>query len=413
MMCGGWVSATAETAGIHRGELKGCLSRAASLYLLASVTVSYLASSSAPTPLYPIYQGEWGFSPTAISFVFGIYAIAVLSALLVAGRLSDYVGRRPILIAATAIQAATMFLFAFADGLSDLIAARVIQGLATGAGLAAIGAGMLDMDKTRGAIANSVAPAAGSALGGVLGGLMVHYLPAPTHLVYFVLAAIFVAQMAGVLWVPELTAPRAGALASLKPRFCLPAATRKPLLIAAPVLVAVWALAGFYGSLAPTIVRTSFGLDSSLAGGIALFILAGSGGISSLLTQRLEARTLMIYGATALFAGVALTVGSLSYHSAEVFFLGTLLAGSGFGTAFQGAIRTVVPLAAPHERGGVLSVIFVVSYLALGLPAVIAGYFVARSGDLLLIARDFGALVMLLAALALVGTLRHTSRQRT
>src|SRR5258706_16375466 len=142
----------------------GYLSPTASLYLLASITVSYLASSSAPTPLYPIYQAEWGFSPVAVTFVFGVYAVAVLAALLVAGRLSDYVGRRPVLIVATAIQAVTMVLFAFADGLSDLIAARVIQGLATGAAIAAVGAGLLDMDKARGAVANSVAPAAGTAL---------------------------------------------------------------------------------------------------------------------------------------------------------------------------------------------------------------------------------------------------------
>ena len=94
------------------GERTGCLSRAASLYLLASITVSYLASSAAPTPLYPIYQHEWGFSAVGVWFVFGIYAIAVLGALLVTGRLSDYVGRRPVLLVATAIQAATMFLFA-------------------------------------------------------------------------------------------------------------------------------------------------------------------------------------------------------------------------------------------------------------------------------------------------------------
>src|SRR5438034_7500676 len=192
MLCGSWQSVAADAAAVPPGELKGCLSRAASLYVLASITVSYLAGASAPTPLYPVYQGEWGFSSMAISFVFGIYAIAVLGALLVAGRLSDYVGRRPVLIVATAIQAATMFLFAFADGLSDLIAARVVQGLAIGAAIAAVGAGMLDMDKVRGAVANSVAPAGGTALGGVLAGFMVHYLPAPTQLVYFVLAAIFV-----------------------------------------------------------------------------------------------------------------------------------------------------------------------------------------------------------------------------
>jgi hypothetical protein len=227
------------------------------------------------------------------------------------------------------------------------------------------------------------------------------------------LAAVFVAQVVGVLFIPELIPPRAGAMASLRPRFSLPAATRQPILIATPVLIAVWALGGFYGSLGPALVRASFGLDPSLAGGVALFVLAGSGGISILLTQRLSARSLMVYGPSVLLAGVGLALASLSYHSATAFFLGTALAGSGFGTGFQGAIRTVVPLAGPQERGGVLSVIFVVSYLAMGLPAVIAGSFAARSGDLFLIARAFGAVVMALAVLALIGTLRGTSRQRS
>src|SRR5713226_9326140 len=206
---------TCPVSVIPQGQLmSGRLSQTASFYLLASITVSFLASSSAPTPLYPIYQAEWGFSPLAIAFVFGIYAVAVLGALLVAGRLSDYLGRRPVLIVATAVQAATMFLFAFADGLSALVAARVIQALSTGAAIAAVGAGMLDMDKARGAVANSVAPAGGTALGGIVAGLMVHYLPAPTHFVYFVLAAIFVAQVVGVLLMPESIPPRTGAMAS-------------------------------------------------------------------------------------------------------------------------------------------------------------------------------------------------------
>jgi len=390
----------------------GGLSRVASLYLLASITVTNLASSSAPTPLYPIYQAQWGFSSLAITFVFGIYAVAVLGALLVAGRLSDYVGRRPVLIVTTMIQAATMLLFAFAGGLSTLIAARVIQGLSTGAALAAVGAGMLDIDKARGTVANSVAPASGTALGAVLAGIMAHYLPAPTQLVYFVLAMIFIAQVVGVVLMRESMPPRAGAMASLRPQFSLPAATRQPILVAAPVLIAVWALAGFYGSLAPSLVRSSFGLDSSLLGGIALFVLAGSAGISVLFTQQLGARTLMIYGATVLIAGVALAMSSLPYHCATAFFLGTAIAGSGFGTGFQGAIRTVVPLAAPQERAGVLSVIFVISYLAMGVPAVIAGYLVAMRGDLSSTAQQLGAVVIVLAALALMGTLRRASRQQ-
>ena len=64
-------------------------------YLLASVIVSFLAGSSAPTPLYAVYAAKWGFSPITTTVVFGVYALAVLAALLTVGSLSDHVGRRP------------------------------------------------------------------------------------------------------------------------------------------------------------------------------------------------------------------------------------------------------------------------------------------------------------------------------
>jgi len=405
MTCASAISAS-RPAAIRAGRL----SSTATFYLLASITVSFLAGSSAPTPLYPLYQTEWGFSPITVTVVFGIYALALLSALLVAGRLSDYAGRRPVLIVATVAQAATMLVFAMADGLVGLLIARVIQGLSTGAAIAAVGAGMLDLDKARGAVANAVAPPLGTAIGAIVAGLMVRYLPAPTQLVYLVLGGIFILQGIGVIFMAESISPRSGALASLKPQFRLPIATHEPLMLAVPVLVAAWALAGFYASLGPALIRSIFGLNSSLLGGLALFVLAGCGGVSVLLLQRHEPRTVISVGASALFTGVAVAVAGLSYHSAVAFFLGTAVAGMGFGSGFQGAVRTVVPFAAPHERAGVLSVIFVVSYVAMGVPAIVVGYLVARGGNILGTARDFGAVVMALAALALLGAVPRRSK---
>src|SRR6202522_983798 len=248
-------------------EEDGYLSRNAAFYLLASITVSFLAGSNAPTPLYALYQAQWGFSPITVTVIFGIYAIAVLLALLFAGRLSDHLGRRPVLIAATAVQAATMVLFATASGVGDLVLARIIQGLATGAAVGAVGAGMIDLNKERGATANAVAPAFGTATGGGLSGFLVQYLPAPTHLVYAVLGTIFVLQGIGVALMADTIAPAPGALASLKPQLNLPAATRAPFLLALPVLVATWALSGFYASLGPMLVRGMLGVDSALLGG--------------------------------------------------------------------------------------------------------------------------------------------------
>jgi MFS family permease len=388
----------------------GRLSTTASFYLQASITVSFLAGSSAPTPLYPLYQAQWGFSSATVTIIFGVYALAVLGALLVAGRLSDHLGRRPVLIASSLVQAVTMLVFATAHDVNGLLVARILQGLSTGAALGAVGAGLLDLHKARGTLANSIAPLMGTGLGGFIGGLMVHFLPSPMHLVYLVLGVVFALQAFGVVFMAEPTAKRSGALASLRPQFRLPEAVRKPLLRAAPALVAVWALGGFFASLAPALIHRVFGFDASLFGGLALFVLAASGGVSVLLLQAREGRSMMAVGACALVVGVAVALAALSAHSLLAFFLGTAVAGMGFGAGFQGAVRTVMPFAAPPERAGVLSVIFVVSYLSMGLPAVIAGFVVLQGSSLLATAREFGAVVMVLAALALLGTV---TRPRT
>jgi MFS family permease len=378
------------------------LSRNAAFYLLASITASFLASSAAPTPLYASYQAQWGFSPITVTVIFGIYAISVLAALLLAGRLSDHLGRRPVLIAATAAQAVTMVIFATASGVGDLVLARILQGLATGAAMGALGAGMIDLNKERGATANAVAPTFGTATGGMLSGYLVQYLPAPTHLVFAVLGAIFVAQGIGVTLMADTIAPAPGALASLKPQLNLPAAARGPLLLALPVLVASWALAGFYGSLGPMLLRGMLGVGSALLGGLALFVLAASAGLAVLALSHRAPRALMTFGAAMLAAGVGVTVWSLPHHAIAAFFAGTSIAGVGFGTGFQGAVRSIVPFAAPHERAGVLSVVFIVSYLSMGVPAIAAGALVARYGNILATGKEFGLAIMTLALAAVL-----------
>jgi len=374
--------------------------------LLVSIVVSLLAGSIAPSPLYALYQSTWGFSSIATTVIFGIYAIAVLVALLMVGSLSDYVGRRPVLIVALLVQIGGMALFIAASGVADLVLARIIQGLSTGAAIGAVGAGLLDLNKSRGTIANAVAPMTGTATGGILSGLMIQYLPYPTHLVYGVLGAVFLVQAVGVVVMHETSTPKPVALAAIRPTIGLPAALRTPFLLVAPALIAAWALAGFYGSLGPALVREVTQSRSSAVGGLALLALAGSGGVAVLGMRTLTTRTVMFIGVLGLMLGVGLTVLGSTWHSVPAYFIGTIIAGIGFGGSFQGAIRSVVPLAAAHSRAGVLSVVYIVSYLAMGVPAVGAGFRVVHGGGLLGTAREYGVAVMLLAGMALLGLLR-------
>jgi hypothetical protein len=121
---------------------------------------------------------------------------------------------------------------------------------------------------------------------------------------------------------------------------------------------------------------------------------------------------MMTFGAILLAAGVGVDVWSLSHHAIAVFFAGTSIAGMGFGAGFQGAVRSIVSFAAPHERAGVLSIVFIVSYLSMGIPAIVAGVLVARHGNILGTGKEFGLVVITLALAAVLaaGLRSATSR---
>lgn len=373
------------------------LSRPLAFALQASIIVSFLAGSSVPTPLYALYQARWGFSPIMTTVVFGIYALAVLVTLLVTGRLSDHVGRRPVILVAAAMQAVTMAIFVLADGVGHLVLARVVQGIATGMAASAVGAGMVDIDREKGTLANSALPPLGTATGGILGGLFAHLLPAPTTTVYVFLGVVFVLQLVGVLLMPETVTPQAGALASLRPQLGIPDRLRRPLLLVAPALVGAWALAGFHGALGPMLLRRLMGAPSLALSGSVLGVLASSGAITVLLTRRWDAVRTITVGTGLLGGGVAATLLAIAQQSVAGFFLATAVAGAGFGSAYQGAVRSVLPLAAAHERAGVLSVIYVIAYLAMGVPAVAAGIGCVHGGGVIVTSWIYGGAVIALA----------------
>ena len=143
-----------------------------------------------------------------------------------------------------------------------------------------------------------------------------------------------------------------------------------------------------------------------MLGGLSLFVLTATAVIAIVVLRAARPRTVMLTGILALITGVAVTILGLGITSTPVFFAGTAISGAGFGSGFQGGIRTVVPRAAAHERAGVLSLLYIVSYLGLGVPAVIAGFVIVHGGGLTRTALFYGGAVILLAALALPGLLR-------
>lgn len=382
----------------------------ARLTLLGALLFTFLAASSAPTPLYASYQQAWGFSTFWLTWVFAIYAFALLAALLVGGRLSDHLGRRPVILAALLLEAGSMLLFHQAQGLVDLVVARAVQGLATGIATSALGAALLDVDRERGPWLNSLAPLLGMA-GGALGcGLLVEFAPAPLQLVYRLFLALFMLQGLLLLRLPDTLARRPGLLAALRPQLAVPPQARAMLWRVLPLELAVWAVGGFYLSLMPGLVKAATGSASILVGGgvVAGLTLTGAACLHGL--RGWPAPRLLRLGAGTLVLGPVLLWLAVASGQLGLFALGTLVTGVGFGSGFLGATRSLLPLAEADQRAGLLAAFYVLSYLAFCLPALAVSTLVPRLG-LAGAAQLYLAGVILLASLGVRNSLPRACAQ--
>jgi MFS family permease len=360
------------------GGHPGALSFPIAFGAITAIFVLFAAAASAPTPLYVVYQKEWGFSTTTLTVIFAVYVFGLIGSLLILGGLSDHVGRRPVLGAAIALEAVSLVLFIVAGDVTVLLFARVAQGIATGAAFATLGATLVDLNPPRSpgraGLVNGVAPLIGLALGSLGTGALVQFAPAPTHLVFALLLAgtgvggVVVARM------PETSARRPGAIASLIPILGIPARLRADVYALVPIIAAQWALGGLYLSLGPSVAASLFGLSNHLIGGLVVTLLCGAGALTALVLRAWPTKRVLGISAILLAAGTALTLAGVEAHAVALAGAGTVVAGVGFGASALASFGTLARLAAPGERSELLAVALVIAYLAFSLPALAAGF---------------------------------------
>jgi predicted MFS family arabinose efflux permease len=323
----------------------------------------------------------------------------------VTGRLSDHLGRRPILAAGLGLQLVATAAFIVAEGVAMLYVARALQGLATGLATGAISAWLLDLQPPErpwlGSVVAGIAPMVGLAAGALVSGVLVEYAPDPLRLVYWVLLVAYALALAVLPPAPDVARRRPGWLASMAPEIGIPPAARRLFAASAPALVATWALGGLYLSLGPSLAIYLLGTDSHLAGGLVIVALAGAGAVVSALAHAVDPRVLVARGSLALLVGVAITLVAVATGSTFLLYVGSVVAGAGFGPAFSGIFRGLAPLAPPQSRSALVASIYVVSYLAFSVPAVIAGVAVTHYG-LADTTYGYGAVVIGLAGLTTV-----------
>ena len=379
------------------------LSRSNAFWAVSAILLTITAISAVPSPLYALYQQEWDFADSVLTAVFAVYVLALLVSLLIFGSLSDHVGRRPVLLAAIAVEAASLLLFLAAGSVEIIALARIVQGLATGVALSTLGATLVDLQppdnpKLSGVI-NSVGPPSGLALGALSCGLLVQLAPWPSSLVFiFYLGLLLFAAIA--VWLAPETSPRTpGAIRSLKPKVALPHHLRADFMTIAPIMIASWSLCGLYMSLGPSIAGEFFSSNNYLTGGLVVTSLCGTGAITVYVLRDREPRSLIRMAAAWFVIGILVTLAGIDFESSILSVAGTLISGVGFGCAALGSFGVLVTMPRQEERGALFAFAFVVSYLAFSLPAVVGG-FASDSLGLHTTALIYGASVLLVAVIA-------------
>jgi MFS family permease len=360
------------------------LSRTATFWVVVAAYLMLMISASTPSPLYVVYQAKWHFPTSTLTVIFGVYAIALLSSLLTVGGLSDFVGRRPVLLTGLGLLGIAMIVFSAAQDVAWLYVARVLQGLAAGALIGTLSAGILDLapaGKVRlAALLNALIPSIGLGAGAFIAGAFAEWAPNPTLTVYLFVAAALAVLLALLVFAPESEAARDGALASLVPRMRIAPRVRGRFLRAAPALFAPWAQMGLTLSLLVSVAALRFGVVNRFESGLLVVAVCLAGTVSGFALRDVAPGRATNLGAAALIAGTAVTLLGVHDSSLATFVAGSAVGGLGLGAAMSGSIRTMAAMPEPDERGEFFAGVYVVGYLAFSVPAVIAGFAATHFG---------------------------------
>ncbi len=370
-----------------------------------------LTGTNLATPLYGQYERLFGFSPVVVTLVFAAYVAALVPSLLIAGPLSDAVGRPVVLLPAVIVAGVGAAIFGLADATAWLFVGRVVQGIAIGAASGALTAALTETeprgDHRRAALVATAASVGGLGVGPLLAGVLAQYGPAPRRLPFLVEIIALIPAAWAVATLPNPTTrtrwrPR-------RPQ--IPDAARRVFLVSGTANFLAFAVIGLFLALIPTYVATLAHNTNLVLGGGAVSIMIACSVLAQLAAYGRQSQVAQLIGLSMLAAGLIGLAIAGAASSLPLLIVTTAIAGTGQGLVFLGGITNVNAVAPPERRADVLSSFYVIVYLGVGLPVIGVGLLATTTG--LLRAVQYFALAVALCCLALAAVLTRHTRQRS
>ncbi|TIV81640.1 MAG: MFS transporter, partial [Mesorhizobium sp.] len=342
---------------------------------VAAMSAALFAGSTVLTPLYVIYKQAFGFSQMTLTLVYAVYVVGNLAALLVFGRLSDAIGRRPAALAAMATALVSALVFLFAENVAWLDIARILSGLGIGVGAGTGTAWLAELldseDRSRAATIATSTNFVGLGLGALVSGMLAEYAPWPLRLTFALYLALL-ALVTLLIWRTQETVSRPGRLSdvSMWPRLSVPADIRAAFVAPAVTGFGAMALVGFYAALAPSILAQQLQVTNHAEAGALFFELSMVAAATILLTVRLSSRITMLAALALMTPTVALVVAAQVYASMAIMIAATGLCGVAAALGYRGGLQVVNQIAPDDRRAEVVSAFFICCFCGNALPVI-------------------------------------------
>jgi MFS family permease len=369
----------------------------------ASITVIVLGANT-PLPIFTVYQARWGFSTGLLTVIYGIYTIGVLIAVFGMGPASDLVGRKRVLLPALGTMALGLTVGLVAPNVWVLLASRLLQGLAVGAGTTTAVAALGELhdephDHGRIALTATVAVVLGLAGGPLVAGSLAQYAPAPTITPYIVALVLTGLAATGVAASPETVRARQPFRFRLV-RVGLPAGSASAFWLATLVELTAYAVAGTFAGLGSSFARDLLGIQSHFAAGLVVALLFGCSAAAQIVLRHVPLRSTIAIGLAVLLIGLLVFCATVLLRSGPGLFLSAAVLGVGHGAAYLGSQELVDRVAPADRRAQIFSAFQLGLYIGATAPAILIGFAAGRFG-LAAASIAFAAAVGLLALIAL------------
>ncbi|KAA9165963.1 MFS transporter [Amycolatopsis acidicola] len=326
--------------------------RAGNPWLAAWPVTAVFVLSNAPTPLYVLWQHRLGFSAGTLTVIFAAYIAGLLAALLVAGRASDRVGRKPVVLPGVLLALVACALFATATSVLALGIARLLAGIAVGITVSAGMAAVVDVggpERARTAtLAASTAMVFGAGLGPLLAGVLSETLPGPTVTI-FVLSAAVLLSAALVVARQPLQRPAERGTGGWVRVPAVPRAQRRPVWLGIAVFAPGITSTSFVLSLGPALLADVLGTSNRLLAGATAFVMFGAATAVQFAARRLGVRAILLTGAVAALACMAALLVAVHARWILAIVVTAVLAGAAQGLGQLGGL-TMISTHVPEQR---------------------------------------------------------------